>query len=343
MKGLVDLFKKQRKHSNFKHEDSGSNRGNERTFNHATTKKEQQRQHFEESKEIMSIRNQRGGKGSRKKKQKPSSPVSSSSHCFSSPYASSSSYSSSSSSGSSFMEQEVIQGKQWRNRDKTQTKNRRKSRYREKCDYKNNEYQSNFLDSNMLTREELFELPARELRNKCRILGLDASKVAEKEGLVLLIHEFYRRQSNEKKFHLDPSLIGDTRMSNSLALRTDEPNNVNIQSPPTASKFSMLNDENEQMIEILFEIIPYYGQGDLSIDSIVKDTIQRLPFYCLESRDKVSGNTLIMIASHVGSIDLVMMLIRRGSDINAQNHNGETSLHFVCYSDSYSPDIAKVR
>ena len=88
-------------------------------------------------------------------------------------------------------------------------------------------------------------------------------------------------------------------------------------------------------IEILFEIIPYYGQGDPSIDSIIKDTIQRLPIYCLERREQEAGNTLMMISCQTGAIDLISMLLSKGSDFNAQNRYGETGLHFVCYNDSY--------
>lgn len=209
---------------------------------------------------------------------------------------------------------------------------------------RNQLWQEQGQDIELLTREELYELPARELRKKCRLLGLDASRVVEKEGLVLLIHEFYRRQSAERNFQSDTfSHISTSPMRRHHGgLHTTTGAVGKMQTHNMMSNLPMFNDENEQMIEILFEIMPYYGQGDPSIDPIVKDTIQRLPIYCLESRDKVAGNTLIMLASQVGALDLVLTLLSKGSDINAQNWNGETCLHFACYSDSYSPDIAKV-
>ena len=206
----------------------------------------------------------------------------------------------------------------------------------------------------LLTREELFELPARELRKKCQMLGLDASRVVEKEDLVLLIHEFYKQQSNNGQVVAMQGFRhhhGDRRSDTNTGMHYHSPqpstmNKYQLQtftSPINSTNLPLLNDENEQMVEILFEIIPYYGQGDLSIDSIVKDTIQRLPLYCLESKDVSAGNSLMMLACQVGAIDLVSMLLSRGSDPNSQNRFGESCLHFVCYNDSYFPDIAKVR
>ncbi len=209
--------------------------------------------------------------------------------------------------------------------------------------------------SEFLTREELFDIPARELRSKCRALGLDTSQIIEKEGLVMVLYEYYRRQSHEK-YHATATNNNHNHNHNTTPWKN------NAKTGPTQVRFSpegrtanvsglgmMTNanananaDENEQMVEILFEIIPYYGQGDHSIDSIVKDTIERLPFYCLESRDQLGGNTLLMVACQVCAIDLVSMLLSKGGDLNAQNRNGECCLHFVCYNDSYSPDIAEV-
>ena len=45
----------------------------------------------------------------------------------------------------------------------------------------------------LLTREELFELPARELRRKCKKLGLDTSKIFEKKALVNVLLDFESR------------------------------------------------------------------------------------------------------------------------------------------------------
>ena len=242
-----------------------------------------------------------------------------------------------------------------RNKKKRSKFNREKKKQMQQVSHEKGMHVSHNHHHELLTREELFELPARDLRNKCRILGLDASRVVEKEGLVLLIHDFYRRQSNGTKIHHPDPMFGKVitnspPLGNTLHVtstpnnNTNTPNNLHVQmSPnPLSSNFPLLNDENEQMVEILFEIIPYYGQGDPSIDSIIKDTIQRLPIYCLERREQLAGNTLMMISCQAGAIDLVSMLLSKGSDFNAQNRHGETSLHFVCYNDSYSPDIAQV-
>lgn len=255
------------------------------------------------------------------------------------------------------------QQRRWHQKHQSKTVNSRNQRikvkkggggedHKRKRKKKNQQQQQQLLK--LLTREELFELPARELRKKCQMLGLDASRVVEKEDLVLLIHEFYKQQSNNGQLvamqgfrHHHGDRHSDTNTG--MHYHSPQPSTMNkyqlqtFTSPINSTNLPLLNDENEQMVEILFEIIPYYGQGDLSIDSIVKDTIQRLPLYCLESKDVSAGNSLMMLACQVGAIDLVSMLLSRGSDPNSQNRFGESCLHFVCYNDSYFPDIAKVR
>ena len=47
-------------------------------------------------------------------------------------------------------------------------------------------------------------------------------------------------------------------------------------------------DETQQMIEVLFEVLPFYGQGDHSIDSIVTETLQRLPSNYLDTTDSTT-------------------------------------------------------
>lgn len=267
----------------------------------------------------------------------------------------SSSFPSSSTSTPSYSSYSPQEKRQQYKKDLDRRNREKKKRSRFGREKKKQTIENNNHHNELLTREELFELPARDLRKKCRFLGLDASRIVEKEGLVLLIHDFYRGQSDERKTHHHDPLYGGT-ITSSPPLRntshaigtpsnnTNTPNNLNIQmSPnPLSSNFPLLNDENEQMVEILFEIIPYYGQGDPSIDSIIKDTIQRLPIYCLERREQAAGNTLMMISCQAGAVDLVSMLLSKGSDFNAQNRYGETGLHFVCYNDSYSPEIAQV-
>ncbi len=205
---------------------------------------------------------------------------------------------------------------------------------------------SSISSTELLTREELFELPARALRKKCKKLGLDTANIAEKKDLVLLIHEYYRKLS------IDSSSTRSTARGNrqqadmvsTTLSSSSSPNNHHATHTTkiTSNAVVLPNDENEQMIEVLFEILPYYAQGDSSIDCIVKDTIQRLPYYCIERRDPLAGNTLLIISCQIGATELVEMLLTKGANVNVQNANGETCLHFVCYNDSYSQDIAKV-
>ena len=340
--------------------------------------------------------NENNNRDEYKQQSMSSSSYSSSSSCSSSSSLSSSSSSSRSSSPTSSLYNNNNNSRNNKRRKKKKKTTKSKSRDEKQILQMNPLFEEEKEEEGyeLLTREELFELPARELRKKCHAFGLDPSQVVEKEDLVLMIHGFYRRRSNENErqllhhrhhHHADPSTFGiengtsggttvavgatgadSAPLNNSMNTNTNTinsnnnhtpnhlrmpttgniPNNINSISSaiPSNSNFPLLNDENEQMVEILFEIVPYYGQGDPSIDSIVKDTIQRLPFYCLiESRDRIAGNTLLMLSCQVGAMDLVSMLLSKGSDLNAINMNGETCLHFVCYNDSYSPEIAKVR
>lgn len=192
-----------------------------------------------------------------------------------------------------------------------------------------------------LTREELLEFPAREIRKRCRKAHLDTRKIVEKSGLVDLLYEYYKTQSKSS---------GISSASNQRAQQHAHPHGASL------NGHMMMDNESEQMVEILQEIIPYYGQGDPSIDVIVKDTMQKLPPYCLEKRDG-SGNTLLLLCCQSQTISaaggstgqghailgLTQLLLSKGSDPNVKNSAGETCLHYACYDDTYSYESAKVR
>ena len=173
-----------------------------------------------------------------------------------------------------------------------------------------------------LTKEELFELPAKLLRRKCRRLGLDSSKAVEKKELVSLIHKYYKSSQAATK-------DGDIKIITSPNVHTTSTTNL-----PTS-----FNDHD--LVSTIQEIIPYFGQGDPNIDQIVIDTIQQMSQAALEERDQ-NGNTLLLLACQCNAQDLVPILLTKGSDPNAKNTFGETSLHFSVYTDSYSPASANV-
>jgi len=179
---------------------------------------------------------------------------------------------------------------------------------------------------------------------------LDTSKVFEKQDLVSLLYDHYRRQANGNVGNnvvignINSGGYGTARNVNTIQSNGPHIMDINQQSGGLARDpgNTVMNNESEQMVEILQEIIPYYGQGDTNIDVIVKDTFERLPFYSLENRDQ-NGNTLLMLTCQSGAIELVPLLLRKGSDPNAQNRFGETCLHFASYTDTYSPESAEVR
>ena len=167
-----------------------------------------------------------------------------------------------------------------------------------------------------LTREELHHLPAKKLRKRCRRAGIDASRMVDKADMVRALHDYYRRQSNSRHGGTDTAAI---------------PTNIVELDKPTS-----------QMVEILHEIVPFYGQGDDKSDAVVRDTIQRLPQHALDYPDAESGSTTLIFACQCGAEDLVEILISKGCGVNARNSNGVAPLHCACYSDSLSPAIAKL-
>ncbi len=199
---------------------------------------------------------------------------------------------------------------------------------------------SSIPSSLLLTREELFELPVRELRKKCRKLQLDTSGIVEKAGLVELLHGYYKQQSRLQGNGIGGGgVIGNIKVNPRMSHLHPQQNHHQPQQHIT------IDNEADQMVEILQEIIPYFGQGDLSIDSIVKDTIMKLPIYCLDNNRDQSGNTLLILCCQAGTAasELIQLMLSRGSDPNCQNAFGETCLHYTCYNDSYAPENAKVR
>ena len=94
--------------------------------------------------------------------------------------------------------------------------------------------------------------------------------------------------------------------------------------------------------DILFQFIPFYGQGDTSTDSIVRATLSSLSVEEIDSRDAETGNTLLLLACQYRCEDLARIMVNKGADCNAVNNSGACCLHFACYRDSSSKLIAKL-
>jgi len=102
-----------------------------------------------------------------------------------------------------------------------------------------------------------------------------------------------------------------------------------------------LDEDDIEPVEVLLQFIPYYGQGDPSNDSIVRATLSALSVEDIDSKDEY-GNTLLLLACQYRCEDLVRMMLNKGADPNAVNSSGACCLHFACYRESASFQVAKV-
>lgn len=89
------------------------------------------------------------------------------------------------------------------------------------------------------------------------------------------------------------------------------------------------------------QFIPYYGQGDPANDSLVRSTLTSLSVEDIDSKDEY-GNTLLLLACQYRCEDLVRIMLNKGANPNAVNLSGACCLHFACYRDSASFQIAKI-
>jgi hypothetical protein len=159
-----------------------------------------------------------------------------------------------------------------------------------------------------LTEDELYELPASSLRQRCRKLGIDSSRALQKSDLVNLLFNHFQRNVENLTGNADYG--GNTR-------RTSIKNDFG--SPPP----SMSKPDHQSLIKTVQEIIPYFGK-DSQMDDVVIDTLDKLPIQTLDTRD-ANGNTLLMLSCQGKAYNLV-----------------ETCLHFTAYTDSYSPETANL-
>ena len=107
-------------------------------------------------------------------------------------------------------------------------------------------------------------------------------------------------------------------------------------------KYQESEDEEEEMLDLLQEILPFFGQGDISSDVIVRETIEKMPLDALELPDRL-GNTVLILACQYAAYELIPLLIEKGCNVNAQNNDGACCLHFPCYSDKVEVETVEVR
>jgi hypothetical protein len=177
------------------------------------------------------------------------------------------------------------------------------------------------IDPHTISREKLFTLSPRKLRELSSTLGLDYRQSQKAELVESIYQHIYQHGLNTRK---DTVLVPDKMTKERIAI-------------------SATNDDWNQMTILLREIIPFYGQGDVKTDITVRQTIAKLPNIYLDMPDPRFGNTILMHCIQNGVLDLVALLLQKGCDPNIPNHDGSIGLHFLCNPDSnQSLDVAQV-
>jgi ankyrin repeat protein len=100
-------------------------------------------------------------------------------------------------------------------------------------------------------------------------------------------------------------------------------------------------DNDLSPLDILFQFIPYYGQGDPTNDATVRAYLSGLSLSEIDSKDEY-GNTLLLLACQYNCDDLVRIMLNKGANPNAVNTSGASGLRFACYRESASKVIAKM-
>ncbi|CAM9766108.1 unnamed protein product, partial [Choristocarpus tenellus] len=100
--------------------------------------------------------------------------------------------------------------------------------------------------------------------------------------------------------------------------------------------------EHQDKLKLLQESIPYFGQGDTARDNVVRSVLSNASTSELAGLDEYN-NTLLILACQYRCTSLVPIILARGNgtiDVNATNSSGACALHFTCYKDSVSLEIA---
>lgn len=94
------------------------------------------------------------------------------------------------------------------------------------------------------------------------------------------------------------------------------------------------------LVEVIQQLLPYYGQGNSSNDSNLRAALSGLSIEDIDSKD-LYGNTLLILACCYRCDDLVRIMLSKGADPSAVNNSGTCCLHFACHKESSSIAIAK--
>ena len=133
--------------------------------------------------------------------------------------------------------------------------------------------------------------PVRELRQMAQELGVDVTNVVEKGEMV-------------------------------AAIRAARP-------PPVDDEDEDESDGPGEHMSVLFELLPFYRQGDASTDAVVNRAVSATLQDDLRAVDD-EGATPLVVCAQYGHEDLVEALLERGADVDAAAHSGCTALVYAC-------------
>ena len=133
--------------------------------------------------------------------------------------------------------------------------------------------------------------PVRELRQMAQELGVDVTNVVEKGEMV-------------------------------AAIRAARP-------PPVEDEDEDESDGPGEHMSVLFELLPFYRQGDASTDAVVNRAVSATLQDDLRAVDD-EGATPLVVCAQYGHEDLVEALLERGADVDAAAHSGCTALVYAC-------------
>ena len=74
-------------------------------------------------------------------------------------------------------------------------------------------------------------------------------------------------------------------------------------------------------MSVLFELLPFYRQGDASTDAVVNRAVSATLQDDLRAVDD-EGATPLVVCAQYGHEDLVEALLERGADVDAAAHSG---------------------
>ena len=157
------------------------------------------------------------------------------------------------------------------------------------------------------------------------------------QKLEVVVQQESRKMQEDKQEQYDSKEKRDSQLSTDYA----DAKRKSVASKLAQQAEEVKEEDDMKLTDILFQFIPYYGQGNSSNDSTVRAALSGLDIEDIDARDEY-GNTLLLLGCTYRCEDLVRIMINKGADPNAVNSNGACCLHFACYGESASFSTTKL-